>query len=242
MKDFLQDLVAHTHTLGILPIVRVSSTPESTTIDALADDRSVLLNAIAKKPLENVVGVFGMPNLNKLDLHLKCPEYKENAKISILEETRGGETMPTGIHFENASGDFQNDYRFMAREIIDMKLDKAKFFGTKWDVEFQPSLASIQRFRLQSSAHTEESTFNVSTKNGNLIFSFGNLGTHAGSFVFQTDVSGTLKKELAWPKSQILGVLNLPGDKTFRIADSGAIQITVDSGIVEYNYTFKPIL
>jgi hypothetical protein len=31
-------------------------------------------------------------------------------------------------------------------------------------------------------------------------------------------------------------ILNLSGDKTMRISDQGAMQITVDSGLAEYHY------
>jgi len=31
--------------------------------------------------------------------------------------------------------------------------------------------------------------------------------------------------------------LNLSGDKTFKMSDDGAMMITVDSGLAEYNYT-----
>jgi hypothetical protein len=33
---------------------------------------------------------------------------------------------PTNIHFENASGDFKNDYRFMTTEVINEKLKTVK--------------------------------------------------------------------------------------------------------------------
>ena len=33
-----------------------------------------------------------------------------------------------------------------------------------------------------------------------------------------------------------MSILNLTGDKTMRISDQGALQITVDSGITEYEY------
>ena len=39
-----------------------------------------------------------------------------------MQAERNGETIPTHIHFENAAGDFQNDYRFMNKAIIEEKL------------------------------------------------------------------------------------------------------------------------
>jgi hypothetical protein len=236
MKDFLQDLVAHTHSLGFLPLVKVSATDESTKIESMADDRSVILNAETHKPVSDLNGVFGMPNLNKLDLHLKCPEYKENAKINVITIDRNGEKLPSGLHFQNAAGDFENDYRFMNSEVINEKLKSVKFRGAKWDIEFQPSDASIQRLKFQAAAHTEETVFKVRTIDNNLVFSFGDLNTHAGSFVFQHNVTGKLKQIWSWPVSQVQSILNLNGDITMRISDAGALQITVDSGVGVYDY------
>jgi hypothetical protein len=236
MKDILQDLVAHTHSLGFLPLVKVSSDKTETTIESMAEDRSVILQAKTKNPVAQFDGVFGMPNLNKLDLHLKCPEYKEGASISIVTQTRNGEVVPSGLHFENKTGDFVNDYRFMNAEIINEQLKTVKFKGAKWDIEFVPTVASIQRLKFQAAAHTEETTFQVKTDGDDLVFSFGDASTHAGNFVFQSGVVGKLKQTWAWPVSQIQSILNLSGDVTMRIADVGALQITVDSGMAEYNY------
>jgi hypothetical protein len=236
MKDILQDLVAHTHSLGFLPLVKISSDKTETTIESMAEDRSVILQAKTKTAVGQFDGVFGMPNLNKLDLHLKCPEYKENATIAVVTQQRNGEDVPTGLHFENKAGDFKNDYRFMNAEIINEQLKTVKFKGAKWDIEFEPSVASIQRLKFQANAHTEENVFQVSLDGNNLVFTFGDASTHAGNFVFQHDVVGKLKQTWAWPVNQVMSILSLSGDITMRIADVGALQITVDSGLAEYNY------
>ena len=44
MKDVLQDIVAHTHSLGFLSLVKISN-EEQTKIESMAEDRSVILNA-----------------------------------------------------------------------------------------------------------------------------------------------------------------------------------------------------
>ena len=235
MKDILQDIVAHTHSLGFLPLVKVTN-EEGTFVESMAEDRSVILSAKTHNSVDEFEGTFGMPNLNKLDLHLKCPEYKENAKINVVTAERNGNTVPTGIHFENAAGDFVNDYRFMSSEIINEKLKTVKFKGAKWDIEFEPTLAAIQRLKFQAQAHSEENTFQVKTEDGNLVISFGDASTHAGSFVFQPEVSGKLKQVWSWPVNAVMSILNLPGDKKMMIADAGALQITVNSGLAEYNY------
>ena len=235
MKDILQDIVAHTHALGFLSLVKVSN-DEVTAIDSMAEDRSVILSAETHSPVSEFEGTFGMPNLDKLSLHLKNPEYKDNAKIDVVKAERNGETVPTHIHFENAAGDFQNDYRFMNQAIIEEKLKTVKFKGAQWQVEFAPSVASIARMKLMSAAHSEEPTFNVSSKDGNLVFAFGDINTHAGEFVFEHNVEGTLAHTWAWPVAQVQSILNLDGDIKMSISDQGAMMITVDSGMAKYDY------
>ncbi len=233
MKDILQDVVAKTHALGFLNLVKVTGA-DTTTFESMAEDRSVILTADTTQIVSE--GTFGMPNLDKLALHLKNPEYQKDAKIDVVKAERNGETIPTHIHFENSTGDFQNDYRFMNQQIIEEKLKSVKFKGANWDVKFSPSIASIARMKLQSAAHSEEPTFNVMTKSGNLVFSFGDASTHAGEFVFQHGIEGTLAHTWSWPVAQVQSILNLDGELTMSISDQGAMMITVDSGMAKYDY------
>ena len=235
MKDFLQDLVSHIHTLGFLPLIKVSATTTETAIQAMAIDRSVIVDAKTKTAVDGLDGVFGMPNLNKLELHLKCPEYRTGEIISIVKD-KIDPTVLRGLHFQNAAGDFENNYRFMDSNIINEKLKSVKFKGASWNIEFTPSIMSIQRLKLQAAAHSEERLCQFTTKDDNLLLSFGDESTHAGQFVFQPNITGKLKTVWLYPVSQVLSILELNGEITIRISDSGAMQITVDSGIAEYNY------
>ena len=240
MKDILQDVVAHTHSLGFLALVKVSNDTAETQIDAMAEDRSVILSATTHTAVTEFVGTFGMPNLDKLALHLKNPEYQKDAKIDVVTAERNGETMPTHIHFENAAGDFENDYRFMNKAIIEEKMKTVKFKGANWNVKIQPSMAAIARMKLMSAAHNEEPTFNVTTKAtggvSDLVFSFGDQSTHAGEFVFQNAVEGNLQHTWSWPVAAVQSILNLSGDLTMSISDQGAMMISVDSGLANYDY------
>jgi hypothetical protein len=240
MKDILQDVVAHTHALGFLPIVKITSEDGTTSVDSMAEDRSVILSATTHTSVTEFIGTFGMPNLDKLALHLKNPEYQKDAKIDVVTAERNGETMPTHIHFENNAGDFENDYRFMNKAIIEEKLKTVKFKGAAWNVAFTPSMSAIARMKLMSAAHNEEPTFNVTTKAtagvSDLVFSFGDQSTHAGEFVFQNAVEGTLTHTWSWPVAAVQSILNLSGDLTMSISDQGAMMISVDSGLAAYDY------
>ena len=238
MIDILRDIVKHTHGLGFLDLVKIAGTSDETTIDSMAEDRSVILQGSFHKPQSEMVGTFGMPQLNKLDIHLKCPEYKDKAKITVLTGERNNITVPTGIHFENEKGDFKNDYRFMNAEIINEKLKTVKFKGVKWDVEIEPTVASVQRFNFQSIANTEHNSFVVRTEDGNLIFSFGDAASHGGEFVFANGVNGTLNKGWSWPVGQVLQILKLSDSAkvTLHFSNEGAMMVSVDSGLGKYQY------
>jgi len=236
IKDILTDIVAHTKGLGFLEMVKVTGSDTETKLESMADDKSVVLEAKMKNPVSELEGVFGMRNLDILSLLLKSPEYKENFTIKVVKQERNGETIPTGLHFQNATGDFENDYRFMNQDVINEKLKTVKFKGTSWEVEFEPTVSSIQRLKYQAAAHTEEQVFQVSTNGSNLVFSFGDASTHAGSFTFQSGITGKLKQTWSWPVNAVQAILALSGDITMKIADAGALAITIDSGVAVYEY------
>ena len=237
MRDYLLDLVEHTHDLGCIDLIKITGTDQETVIDGLAEDRSVVVQARFLTPVPEFIGTFGMPNLDKLKILLNIQEYRENAVITVTRQNRNGADVPVGLNFKNASGDFKNDYRFMTSEIVAEKLKTAKMRGVAWNVEFEPTVSGIQRLKMQAQANAEEPNFQVKVQNGNLQLSFGDHSTHAGEFVFQPGVTGALKHTWAWPVKQTISILDLTGDKIIRIADEGAMQITVNSGLALYTYT-----
>jgi hypothetical protein len=233
MKDHLLDLVEHTYDLGCIDLIKITGTDKETVISGLAEDRSVVVEGQFTNPVADFIGTFGMPNLSKLKVLLNLQEYKEDAKLGITRKDTGA---PDGINFENKAGDFKNNYRFMASEIVNEKLKTVKFKGVNWHIEFEPTNASIQRLKMQAQANAEEVNFQAKTENGDLKFYFGDHSTHAGNFVFQPGVSGQLKRAWSWPIKTVISILDLTGDKVFKISDDGAAQITVNSGLATYNY------
>ena len=236
MRDHLLDIVKNTYGLGNIDLIKVTGTAQETAIEALAEDRSVIVQGKLNGPVAEFVGTFGMPNLGKLNTILGIPEYKENAKITLNTQDRNGETVPVGLHFENAAGDFKNDYRFMSQEIISDKLKSVKMRAVNWGVEFEPTVASIQRLKFMASANSEESVFTAKKEGDDLKFFFGDHSTHAGNFVFQASVGGNLTKALSFPVAAIISILNLSGDKKFSLSDDGVAQITVNTGLATYNF------
>ena len=238
MKSILQDIVAHTNKLGFLNIVKVTGTEEKTQIDSMADDRTVIMYAETATPHPDMIGTYGMPQLEKLRYLLDGKEYQDNAKIEVVTAERNGETIPVGLHFENKDGDFKNDYRFMNQDIINEKLKTVKFRGVNWNVEVEPTVSAIQRFQFQAGANTEHTSFLAKTDGDKLTFTFGDLSSHGGEFVFATGVTGKLTKAQTWPVTQVLSILKIADANNAKISfsDQGAMQITLDSGIATYKY------
>jgi hypothetical protein len=238
MKDILQDIVSHTQNLGFLTTVKITGAEDKTEIFSMADDRSVIMEATTSAPYPDMIGTFGMPQLNKLKYLLDGAEYKEDAKISITTADRDGEQVLVGIHFENKDGDFKNDYRFMNTQVINEKMKTVKFRGVKWDVEIEPSVAAVQRFNFQAGANNEHPTFLAKTDGGNLKFIFGDASTHGGEFLFAIGVSGKLDRGWTWPVAPILSILKIAdvNNTKMSLSNEGAIQITLDSGLAPDKY------
>jgi hypothetical protein len=236
MKDTLKDIIEHTSALGFIDLIKVSGTDKETVISAVAEDRSVIVTGTFHNPNPEFIGVFGMPNLSKLKTILSFDDYDDSAVITVKTKDRDGVQTPDTIHFETKDKSFVNDYRLMSKTIIEEKIKNVIFKGTTWNIEFDPSIASIQRLKKQASANSEENTFVTKVENGDLKVFFGDPSTHSGNFVFHTGVTGTLSKTWHWPVNQVMNILGLPGDKTFKISDQGASEITVDSGLATYRY------
>jgi len=238
MKDILSDIVSHTNKLGLFNIVKVTGTEDKTLIDSMADDRTVIMYAETTNPYPQMIGTFGMPQLEKLRYLVEGKEYQDGAEISLVTADRNGETLPVGLHFENKDGDFKNDYRFMNQEIINEKLKTVKFKGVKWHVEVTPALNAIQRFSFQAGANPEHTTFLAKTDGDQLKFTFGDASSHGGEFVFATGVSGKLSKAWSWPVGPVLSILKAAdvNNTVMSFSDEGAMQITLDSGLATYKY------
>lgn len=238
MQDLLKDIVAHTNKLGFLNIVKVTGSADKTLIDSMAEDRTVIMYAETTNPYPQLIGTFGMPQLEKLRYLVDGSEYQEDSKIDLMTADRNGETIPVGLHFENKTGDFKNDYRFMNSDIINEKLKTVKFRGVNWHVAVSPTVSAVQRFQFQAGANTEHTTFVAKTDGDKLVFTFGDQSSHAGEFTFASGVTGKITKAWSWPVAPVLAILKIAdaNNTTMSFSNEGAMQIELDSGIATYKY------
>ena len=236
MKDFLIDIVEHTVPLASFEHIRVDSDDKETKLSSTEKERSVVLRAKLHANVPDFKGVFGIPNINLLNTLSKIPEYQdEKARVTIERKIVNNVEQPTVIKFENSSGDFKNDFRLMASNIIENIEPVLKFNVTSWPIEFVPTVAAQQRLKYQTSANPEEKSVTFRIEGGEVKAMLGDSSSHSGSFVFQTGVDPKAKETIVVPVLVVNSILALNGDKKMRMGGPG-MMISVDSGIANYDY------
>lgn len=238
MRDYLLDIVQHIGKLGVIDTIKVTGTGTSTNLHGLdSDSKKVIIDADFKTPIPNFIGIFGMPNLDRLNTILNIEEYNKDATITISKrKDSNGNDVPSGIDFVNKAGDFKNNYRFMDTHVIEDRIRTTKMRSVNWGLDIIPSVSSIQKLRFQSQVHSDTESFSTKLEKDALKVYFGDHSSHAGSFVFAENCNGTITKELYWPVAVVNNILSLSGDKRIKISDDGVAEITVDSGLAVYKY------
>lgn len=240
MRECLLDIMKNSCSIEQINLLKITGTDTSTTIEAIAEKNSVILQAKLKQPLPEFAGMLvGFPNIGKLRSILNIQEYKENGiiKLTMKKDTMTNTVVPDGLHFSNTAGDFTNSYRFMASSVIAEKSQSVEFkTPPTWTIKFKPTMASISRFKTLAFIHKEEENFKVSLNGTDLIISFGDHSNHAGQFVIQNNVSGSLPIKCMWPVSTVLEILALSGEKEISISPSSLFKITVETDYGIYNY------
>ena len=237
MKDILSDIISHIDGLKGINTVKVTGTEKETKIFTKDDSRTVVINGVFTNPHPEFMGVFGIPNLSKLKTILSFDEYDSESLFEVRKSKFDDEgEIPTSFHFETKSKDFINDFRLMSKATVESQLQELTFKLKDWDFTFEPKVASIQRLKRQAQANSDESTFRMTTDNGNLKVMFGDASTSSGNFIFEQGITAKVTDSWHWPVEQVNFILGLVGDKKMSISSKGAMQISVDSGLVKYDF------
>ena len=240
IKDVLLDVVKHTNGLGFIEAVKIEGTEETTDLSAMDVDRTVMMYGQLNQKVNDFKGICGAANLGFLNWLLTW-EYlnDDGASLKVVRNERNGFEQPEEIEFKGASGSPWY-YRFMSGALVEEQLKTVKFRGAEWNIEFQPSQKSIQLFNNAAQGIVQfEPYFSLTTKNNQLLMGFGTGGnSHRGHLVFADNVQGELSSTFHWPIVQVMAIFKLAstGNCKISIADIGALQITIDSGIGTYSY------
>jgi len=234
--DILKDVNKYMHGIGILPAVRIKQTKDGIMLQSIGPDQVLIVHSKSALKFSDDELVFGLGQLGLLQSILDCPEYAENAKITL---GRDDNKTLSKIDFANSTGDFTNSYRLMNKQYLDVLMPELQYLGNKWKIELTPNLNSIKRFNLQTNANPDETTFVMKLVKDNLEVSFGNPGNHSGRFVFAENVKGSMRGECIFPISVFQKILNLSAHAQtahVKLTDEGLMCVSLNSGLVEYDY------
>jgi hypothetical protein len=239
-RDIVQDIVKHTAGLGFITSVKVTGTDESTTLDAMDADRTVILQAKLHNTVEEFNGEFGLGNLGFLAGVTALGNYQtDDATVEVVARDRNGVSSPDHLMFKDADGN-TDQYRFMSKEIIEQTLQTVKFKGVEWDVTLEPTKAKVNELQQVAGIYGGiEPNFTVKTEGTDLIVTVGAAdGSFTGKRTFAQNVNGEITEGYAWPLAQVLAILKLgmSGTCVMQISKKGALMISVDSGIGKYDY------
>jgi hypothetical protein len=238
MRDILLDIIRHTGGLGFLDAVKVSGSEEATIIESMHADRTVILKAKLLKPSLDLVGDFGMGRFNILSGYLNFANFKaDDATLTITRKDRDGKKVPEELQFKDVQGQ-SSVYRFMSADVIP---EQAKFLGTTWDVEVEPSRSKIQEFsQLAGILSSVEPWFLVKVVDKQLRFYIGEeVSTSDRAFlIIETGIKGDLKSDIFWPIQEVLSIFKLGLEENMKVAftGKGAMQIVMTSPYAEYTY------
>ena len=139
----MQDIVKHTAGLGFITSVKVTGTDESTTLDAMDADRTVILQATMHNAVEDFNGEFGLESGFFMGV-TGLPNYQtDDATVDVVTFERNGTTVPDAYCLKTKKAIQTVQYRFMSKEIIEQTLQTVKFKGVEWDVTFAPTKAKV---------------------------------------------------------------------------------------------------
>jgi len=245
IKDVLKDLVSYAVPLN-LQTIRVTGTETSTIFEGVDENNKIIMKATSAEPILEFTGRFGMPRLGVLkayvDIFSSLEEVDEKTKISnllieIQRNAKSDPTVPTDINFSNPTNNalyrLQKDGLERQPNIKD---------GITWDVEIsQPEKKVIDRFSSFAAALSGvEKHFSVKTVGTSLKFYIGdeNSSISKVNFVFAENVKNKVDAKASWACSDFLSIMNLctNADTVVKITSLGVIQITVDTGIMTYNF------
>lgn len=239
LKDVVADIVKHTAT-NFIEHVKITDSNEETIIETMDVDKTVIVKGQLHNPIGEIGNEIGFGNLKFLKGVLNLSNYRvEGSTVSVEHRERNGEKIPDSLLFKDIYGNTDR-YRFMSKQVIDQNLKTVKFKGATWNVEIEPTKQKVSE--LQSAAAIyggSDTTFQLKTDNGDLVITFGSeKSSFSGKRIFATDVSGDYKEQYQWPLAKVLTILDLgmSGKCKMSVSDLGVLQISVDSGIGQYNY------
>ena len=147
IKDTLKDVIRHTHDLGIFEMVKIKGSTESTEIETVDADKTVILKGSTNNPVVDFAdATVGLSRMAVLKGYLQYPGFdKEDSTVTVQTQERNGEQVPVEVAFTSTEGTDAH-YRFMLADVINQQLKDIKFKGAEFDVTIQPSKKMMKTY------------------------------------------------------------------------------------------------
>lgn len=238
MRDLLNNVVKKINGLGFVDTIKVTGTTDETLIQAIDNDKTVIIKAKLLEAQPDLIGEFGISSLPLLNGLLNFSSYKtDDATFLVKRREQNGKSVPEEFEFRDANG-LGSNFRLMSGNLVP---EQPIVADIKWDVTFTPTKSKIQEFSALAGLYSQfDQFFSVKTKDGNLVVAIGEeaAATHRASMVLVEDVQGELKGELLWPISQFLSIIKLAegDDYTVSVTSKGALQFHVTTAFATFSY------
>ena len=240
IKDTMKDILRHTHDLGVFEMVKIKGTAESTEVETVDADKTVIFKGELNNPVVDFVdATVGLSRMGVLKGYLQYPDFEnENATVRVVTQDRNGESVPTEVEFISENGTDAH-YRFMLADVINQQLKDIKYKGAEFDVDIEPSqkmMKDLTYFNTILAAY--EANFMPKTEDGALYFHVGDGGSDRTKILINNNVEGEINTDWKWPLDVVLKILRLGDNSSLVMSfnNQGLLQIKVDSGMGIYTY------
>lgn len=235
LRDVLRDLV--TTTAGIdFDCIAVSSEDrgqgQRIYMEAYTGDKNLVMRAVTKEDVPEVVGRFGIGNIGMLQGLLNLNVYKsDSTKISVNAK----DGVVKSLSFK--SDDANTNYLVVAEKFIP---PQPRFTDQPYDVQVTPSASKVNELKSFSGVFKSFSAHVTPyTDDNSLYFYVGekNKNNHTGTLLF-SKTDGELTQGYGYPIERVLQALNRVNNaeqKSLGITKTGMLNVTVDTGIAVYS-------
>lgn len=241
LPEVFSDVLDHTHGLGFIDMVKITSEDKETKIEAKdVNGQTVVLYGKLKNKLADLDGVIGLSRMAVLQGYLKFPPFlQDKATVEIVKQKRGTEEVPAEIKFASPEGHEAN-YRFMHREVAEEQIKVPLFKGAEWDVVVVPTKENMDQLSYFNGVLGGfEPVFTARTDGQDLNLYIGSGAADRAMVPFTKGVSGSLKGNLSWPLVETLAILKLAAkasDCTMSFSSKGALKIEMSTDYGSYEY------
>lgn len=261
MLDNLRDLVRHTTGLGV-ETLKLTGTEGNVVIEGVDTDKSIVIKGEFKQEIPELEGICGLSKLDHLSGIVRAYNKKEDTVLvsrstkmmkmdkrdadgKLITDENGNAVSVeeevdhiSQLTFKRKSPAMKNDYRVIDRRMIPDQYSMAS--AVNWDVVIEPNQTSIELLQQQASIGIDQ-YFGVKTREvegvNTLFVTLGEAGSEA-ELEFATDIEGNMTRDWIWSLDTVLKILKMADSAicTMSFLDKGALQITLDTGLAEYNY------